>query len=90
MHCSLTIARNRNFESLKKHLQKSFQCSLVLQLETTRLETSEEIKRVELTILEVAKSTSLAANIEYFDAILLCDIQKFSLFCEIANFVQQL
>ena len=83
MHCSLTIAKNRKFESLKKHLQKSSQCSLVLQLETTRLEISE-------AIVEASKSTSLAANLDYFDSTLLRDIQKFNLFCEIANFVQQL
>ena len=70
MHCSLTITRNRKFESLKKHIQKSFECSFVLQL-------------------EIAKLISIVSNFDYFDSILLCDIQKFNLFCEIASFVQQ-
>ena len=70
MHCSLTITNNRKFESLKKHFQKSFECSFVLQF-------------------EISKSIFVATNIDYFDAIFLCDIQKFNLFCEIANFVQR-
>ena len=36
MHCSLTVASNRKFESLKKHFQKSFECSFVLQLEISK------------------------------------------------------
>ena len=36
MHCSLTITSNRKFESLKKHFQKSFECSFVLQLEISK------------------------------------------------------
>ena len=76
--------------SFKEHLDKSSECSLVLQFKTTRFETSKDIKRVELKVLKVVKSTFVAANIDFFDATLLCDIQKFNLFCEIANFVQQL
>ena len=82
MHCSLTITENRNFELLKKHLQKSFECLLVLQFETTRLEISE-------IIIEVSKFIFVVVNIDYFDSILLCDIQKFSLFCEMTRFLQQ-
>ena len=70
MHCSLKVANNRNFESLKKYHQKSPECPFVLQFEAT-------------------KPIPVAANIDYFDATLLCDIQKFSLFCETADFVQQ-
>ena len=53
-----------------------------------RLTTRKEMKTPE-TIVEIAKSISVAADIDFFDAILLCDIQKFSLFCEIASFVQR-
>ena len=70
MHCSLKIANNRNFESLKKHFQKSSECSFVLQLEIT-------------------KSIFVVADIDFFDATFVCDIQKFNLFSEIANFLQQ-
>ena len=70
MHCSLKVAGNRDFESLKKHHQESSECPFVLQL-------------------EAAKLIPVAADIGYFDATLLCDIQEFSLFCEAANFVQQ-
>ena len=89
MRCSLTIANNRNFESFKKHFQKSFECSFVLQLETKKFEISENIKRAKLKVLEIAKFILVVANIDFFDAIFVCDIQKFDLFCEIANFVQQ-
>ena len=71
MHCSLKIANNRDFESLKKHLQKSFECLFVLQL-------------------EIAKFIFVAVDIEYFDSILLCDIQKFDLHHETIIFCQHL
>ena len=89
-HCSLTIWDwnwKNDEKSLTKHFQKSSQCSLALQFEK---KTSEDVKRVELKIFEIAKLTFVAVDIEYFDATLLCDIQKFDLHCEIVNFVQQL
>ena len=80
-HCSIEIFDvDREEESLKHHLRKSSQCSLVLQLE----------KKTSEVIVEVAKLISVAADIGFFDATLACDIQEFSLFCEIAGFVQQL
>ena len=48
MHCSLIVTRNRNFESFKKHFQKSFECSFVIQFEKTKLEISK-------TIIEISK-----------------------------------
>ena len=89
-HCSLAIWDwdwKNDEESLTKHLQESSHCSLVLQLEK---KTSEDVRRVELKAQKVAKFTLVASDIEYFDTTLLCDIQKFDLHCEIANFVQQL
>ena len=87
IHCKLTLQNNEDCQkSLTRHLRNSIHCSLALQ---TQRESSEIIKRVELKTLEVAKSTLVTANIDFFDATLLYDIQKFSLFCEIANFVQQ-
>ena len=83
MHCSLTVASNRSFESLKKHFQKSFECSLAIQFETTKLEISK-------TIVEVSKFTSVVADIDYFDSTFLCDIQEFDLHHETANFCQHL
>ena len=71
-------------KSLTKH---SLHCSLFKQLH------KEVVKRVELKKIEELKTSkfiSVAVDIEYFDSTLLCDIQKFDLFCEIANFVQQL
>ena len=66
-------------KSLKKHFQKSFHCSLVLQLE----------KKTSEIIVEIVKFTFVVANIDYFDSTLLCDIQEFNLFREIAKFLQQ-
>ena len=71
MHCSLKITSNRNFESLKKHFQKSSECSFVLQF-------------------EIAKFIFVTTNIDYFDAIFLCDIQKFDLYHETTSFCQHL
>ena len=80
-HCSIEIFDVDDEEkSLKYHLRKSSQCSLALQLE----------KKTSEVIIEIAKLISVAADIDFFDAIFLCDIQKFNLFCETANFVQQL
>ena len=50
---------------------------------------SKIIKQTKLKIIEIAKFTFVAVDIEFFDATFACDIQKFSLFCEIANFVQR-
>ena len=51
------------------------------------------IKKLKSTIskimIEIAKLISIVANIDFFDATFVCDIQKFNLFCEIANFVQR-
>ena len=105
IHCYLSIFQWDCKKSFKKHFQKSFDCSLVLHLETAKLETSEVmkkvvkqaelkilevVKRVEFEILEIVKFISIVANLDYFDATFLCDIQKFNLFCEIASFLQQL
>ena len=89
MHCLLTITKNRNFESFKKHFQKSFECSFVLQFETKKFEISKNIKRTKLKIFEIVKFISIVANFDYFDSTFLCNIRKFNLFCEIANFLQQ-
>ena len=93
-HCELLLFNDDCKASLIKHFRKSFQCSLALQLEK---QTSKVIKRAKLKVelkkietLEVSKFTSIAVDIDYFDSTLLCDIRKFSLFCEIANFVQQI
>ena len=83
MHCSLKVAGNRNFEPLQEHLQKSPECPLVLQLEATGLGTPE-------AIAEASKPTPVAADIGYFDATLLCDIQEFGLHHEAASFCQHL
>ena len=83
MHCSLTVTNNRSFESLKKHFQKSFECSLVIQLETTKLEISE-------VIVEISKLISVVADIDYFDSTFLCDIQEFDLHHETTSFCQHL
>ena len=88
MHCSLTVAGNRNFEPFKKHLQESPECPLALQLETTGLGTPEGIKRAELEALELSKPTPIAADLGYFDPTLLCDIQEFGLHHEAATFCQ--
>ena len=79
-HCSIELFDvDREEKSLKYHFRKSFECSLVLQLE----------KKISEVIVEIAKFISVVADIDFFDAIFLCDIQKFSLFCEIASFVQR-
>ena len=88
-HCLLMLF-DTNKNSFKEHLDKSSECSLVLQLKTTRLETSEEIKRAELTALKVAKLILVAADIDFFDATLLCDIQEFDLHHETTSFCQHL
>ena len=79
-HCSIEIFDvDREKKSLKYHFRNSFQCFLALQLE----------KKTSEIIVEIAKFMSVVADIDFFDATLLCDIKKFSLFCEIASFVQQ-
>ena len=71
-------------ESLIKH---SFHCSLFKQLhEETAKRT--ELKKIET--LEVSKSIFVAANLDYFDSTLLCDIQEFDLYHETASFCQHL
>ena len=105
IHCYLSIFQWDCKKSFKKHFQKSFDCSLILQLETTRLEISktivEIVKRAELKILKVKKLIEfetlkvskfifVAVDIEYFDSTLLCDIQEFDLHHESANFCQHL
>ena len=105
IHCYLSIFQWDCKKSFKKHFQKSSDCSLVLQLETTRLETSETIveivKRAELKALKVKKLTefetlkvskfiSVVVDIEYFDSTFLCDIQKFDLHHESTSFCQHL
>ena len=79
IHCSTTLFDSMK-ESLKEHLQQSFQCLLVLQFE----------KKTSKIIVEIVKLTLVAANIDFFDATLLCDIHEFNLFCETSSFVQQL
>ena len=70
-------------KSLTKH---SLHCPLFKQLH------KEVVKRAELKKIEELKALkfiSVAVDIEYFDSTLLCDIQKFGLFCEIADFLQR-
>ena len=87
-HCSIEIFDvDREEESLKYHLRQSFQCSFALQFEK---QISKVIKRVEIEALEVVKSTSIVANLDYFDSTFLCDIQKFDLHHETASFCQHL
>ena len=99
-YCSLVIFGLSKI-LFEEHLQNSSECSLVLQLEKTKLEISKDIKQVELInlevkkrveskVLKVAKLTSVAADIEYFDSTLLCDIQKFDLHHETIIFCQHL
>ena len=81
IHCSIEIFDvDKEEESLKEHLRRSSQCSLVLQLE----------KKISEVIVEVAKFTSVTANIDYFDSTLLCDIQEFDLHHETTSFCQHL
>ena len=83
-HCSIEIfGVDREKKSLKYHFRQSFECSLVLQLETTKLEISK-------TIIDVSKFIFVVANIDFFDFIFLCDIQKFDLHHETTNFCQHL
>ena len=105
IHCYLSIFQWNCKKSFKKHFQKSFDCSLVLQLETTRLEISkvivEIVKRIELKTLKVkklvefetlktSKLISVVVDIEYFDSTFLCDIQEFDLHHESTSFCQHL
>ena len=86
-HCSLKLFCNNCKKLLIKHFQKSFQCSFVLQFEK---QISKIIKRIELKILKISKFIFVVANIDYFDAILLCDIQEFDLHHETTSFCQHL
>ena len=79
IHCSTTLFNSMK-KSLKEYLQQSPQCPLALQLE----------KKTSKIIVEIVKPTLVAADIDFFDATLLCDIHEFSLFCEAPGFVQQL
>ena len=102
-HCYLFVYEWNCEKSFKKHFQKTFDCSLVLQLETTKLEISEIIKQIELIeqeaqkkvakraeieTIEIAKSTSNFSNIDIFDSTFVCDILKFDLYSKMMKFLQ--
>ena len=81
-HCLLMLS-DTSKNPFKKHLEKSPECPLVLQLETTELGTPE-------AIAEASKPTPVAADIGFFDPTLLCDIQEFGLHHETTSFCQHL
>ena len=93
-NCNLLLFNCDCKKSLTKYFQKSFQCSFVLQFEK---QISKIIKRVELKIelkkiekLKISKFIFVVVDIEYFDSIFLCDIQKLDLYHETIIFCQQL
>ena len=89
-NCDLLLFNDDCKKSLTMHFRKSFHCSLVIQFEK---QISEIIKRVKLKVelkkiekLKISKFIFVVVDIDYFDSILFCDIQKFDLHHEIANF----
>ena len=79
-------------------MQKSFHYSFVLQFQQNAIKTIKRIefkilkiiKRIEIETLKISKFIFVVVDIEYFDAIFVCDIQKFDLYHETTSFYQHL